>query len=43
MWRMRERIDDVGWTFRVMLNEFLSFNIVGDYNSAIAMVLYETL
>ena len=43
MWRMRERIEDVGWTFRVMLNEFLRFNIVGVFNSAFALVLYETL
>ena len=43
MWWMRERIEDVGWTFRVMLNEFLRFNIVGVFNSAFALVLYETL
>jgi hypothetical protein len=29
MWWMRERIKDVGWTYRVMLHEFLKFNIVG--------------
>ena len=40
---MRERIEDVGWTFRVMLNEFLKFNIVGIFNSAFALVLYEAL
>jgi putative flippase GtrA len=43
MWWMRERIEDVGWTFRVMLNEFLKFNIVGIFNSAFALVLYEVL
>ena len=40
---MRERIEDGGWTCRVMLNEFLRFNVVGGFNSAFAWVLYETL
>ena len=43
MWRIRERIDDVGWTFKVMLNEFLKFNLVGIVNSTFALVLYEAL
>ena len=43
MWRMRERIEDVGWTNRVMLYEFLNFNIVGTFNFFFALVLYEVL
>ena len=43
MWGMRERIEDVGWTYRVMLNEFLKFNIVGIFNSSFALILYEVL
>jgi putative flippase GtrA len=43
MWRMFERIDDVGWTRRVMFGEFLKFNIVGIFNSAFALILYEIL
>ena len=43
MRRMRERIEDAGWTFRVMLNEFLKFNVVGVFNSAFALALYELL
>ena len=43
MWWMRERIDDVGWTFKVMVNEFLKFNLVGIVNSTFALVLYEVL
>ena len=43
MWWMRERIDDVGWTFKVMLNEFIKFNLVGIVNSTFALVLYEVL
>ena len=43
MWRIRERIEDVGWTYRGMLHEFLRFNIVGIFNSSFALVLYEVL
>lgn len=42
-WRMQERIDAVGWTNRVMLLEFLKFNIAGTFNFVFALVLYETL
>ena len=43
MTRFRERIDDVGWTFSVMFNEFMKFNIVGIVNSSFALLLYELL
>lgn len=43
MGRLRERIDDVGWTFTVMFNEFIKFNIVGVFNSSFALLLYEVL
>lgn len=43
MWRIQERIEDVGWTNRVMLHEFLNFNIVGTFNFFFALVLYEVL
>jgi len=43
MRRMFERIDDVGWTRRVMFGEFLKFNIVGIFNSSFALILYEVL
>ena len=40
---MQERIEEVGWTNRVMLYEFLNFNIVGTFNFFFALVLYEVL
>ena len=40
---MRERIEDVGWTYGVMLREFMKFNVTGTFNSAFALVLYEVL
>ena len=40
---MQERIEDVGWTNRVMLHEFLNFNIIGTFNFFFALVLYEAL
>jgi putative flippase GtrA len=43
MRKMRARIEDVGWTPRVMFQEFLKFNIVGIFNSTFALVLYEFL
>ena len=43
MLRMRKRLDDVGWTKRVMLYEFLRFNIAGTFNFFFALVLYEVL
>ena len=43
MRRIQKRIDAVGWTNRVMLYEFLKFNIAGTFNFFFALVLYETL
>lgn len=39
----KRRINDVGWTFRVIINEFLKFNIVGTFNFFFALALYEVL
>ena len=36
----RTRVDDVGWSARVIFNEFMKFNIVGCFNSAFAFLLY---
>ncbi len=36
----RIRVDDVGWSARVIFNEFMKFNIVGCFNSAFAFLLY---
>ena len=43
MLRMRERLEDVGWTRGVMLHEFLKFNVAGTFNFLFALVLYEIL
>jgi putative flippase GtrA len=43
MRRMQERIKDVRWTHRVMLYEFLKFNIAGTFNFLFALALYEVL
>ena len=43
MMRMRERLEDVGWTRGVMLHEFLKFNVAGTFNFLFALVLYEIL
>ena len=40
---LRTRLDDVGWTNRVMLYEFLRFNIAGTFNFFFALLLYEFL
>ena len=39
----KRRVADVGWTFRIIINEFLKFNIVGTFNFFFALVLYEVL
>ena len=36
----RTRVDDVGWSARVIFNEFMKFNLVGCFNSAFAFLLY---
>ena len=43
MLRMRERLEDVGWTRGVMLHEFLKFNVAGTFNFLFALALYEIL
>ena len=40
---LRRRLDDVGWTKRVMFYEFLRFNIAGTFNFFFALLLYEFL
>ena len=39
----KSRITDVGWNFRVIINEFLKFNVVGTFNFFFCWVLYEAL
>ena len=39
----KSRITDVGWNFRVIINEFLKFNVVGTFNFFFCWILYEAL
>lgn len=39
----RTRVDDVGWSARVVFNEFMKFNLVGCFNSAFGFLLYYIL
>ncbi|MBR84572.1 MAG: hypothetical protein CMA85_01310 [Euryarchaeota archaeon] len=39
----KRRVNNVGWNFRIIINEFLKFNIVGTFNFFFALALYEAL